>query len=70
MFLSKDKLESHINLNHINDQVKQGGSQSNDNNSIADIKDCSLCEDNFLTKKEFKIQVANHLAEIQDIDVN
>ena len=43
-FISKDMLESHIDLNHINDQEHQGVSQLEKGDSIADLKECSLCE--------------------------
>ena len=68
-FLSKDKMESHIVLNHNKDQEKLSGSLSENDVSISCVQECSLCEDKFVTKKEFKIHVANHLSEIQDIDV-
>ena len=59
MLLSKDKLDSHRDLDHIDAQEKQGGSQSDNDDSIPDIKECSLCEDKFLTQKNSKLILLN-----------
>ena len=45
------------------------GSLRENADSIADVKECSLCEDRFLTTKEFQLHVADHLAEIKEIYV-
>ena len=34
------------------------------------MKECSLCEDKFLTHEEFKVHVTEHLVEIKDIDID
>ena len=47
----------------------KGGSQSKNNASVVDVKECSLCDDQFLTQEEFRIHVTEHLEEIQNIDV-
>ena len=68
--LDKDKLESHTNLNHKDGQENHVGSLPENADSIADVKECSLCEDRFLTTKEFQLHVAVHLAEIKELDAS
>lgn len=68
-FISKDILESHKNKRHMQDKGRKGGSQSKNNASVVDVKECSLCDDQFLTQEEFKIHITEHLEEIQNIDV-
>ena len=68
-FISDEALESRIKVNHNDDQEKQRGLLPESSNNISKVKECSLCEDRFPTYEEFKIQVANHLTEIQEIDI-
>ena len=63
MFQSNDMLKKHIVEIHEN-LVKDATQES-----LSELKECSLCEDTFSTNEEFKSHVSDHLEEIKDIDI-
>ena len=63
MFKSHDMLEEHIVKIHA-EAVKYVIQESS-----SEVRECSLCEDTFLTNNDFKSHVTDNLKEIKGIDV-